>query len=243
MDEIVYGEENHILDEIVYGEENHIWTEPEGNAWFERNHARKEAELPVSCKLFENAIKHRLENVSAGFKILEIGCSFGYNLRYLCEKYHVEGYGIDPSPKAIEYGNSKLQKNVKLKLMQGSAENLPFECESFDIVIFGFCMYCINRKDIFKSVSEVDRVLKEGGIVAIWDFDTNIPYMRPNMHHENLWTYKYDWTKLFCCNPQYTLIEKRPFSDEGEGFTSDIQERCALNILYKEQIKDAYIAQ
>lgn len=225
----------------MYEEENHIWTETEGNAWFERNHVRKETELPVSCKLFENVMKHKLENAQTGFKILEIGCSFGYNLRYLCEKYHVEGYGIDPSQEAVEYGNNRVQKNVRL--MQGTAEALDFESESFDIVIFGFCMYCIDRKHIFKSVSEADRVLKEGGIVAIWDFDTNIPYVRPNVHHENLWTYKYDWTKLFCCNPQYTLIEKRSFSDEGEGFTGNIQERCALNILYKEQIKDAYIAQ
>lgn len=225
----------------MYEESKEIWTESEGDAWFERNHIRKEIEIPLGCKLFEKAVEQRLKNAEAGFKILEIGCSCGYNLMYLCKKYHVDGYGIDPSKEAVEYGNSKIQDGMKLDLRWGTADALNFENNFFDIAILGFCMYCMDRRYIFKSVSEVDRVLKDGGIVAIWDFDTDIPYMRPNIHHENLWTFKYDYTKLFSCNPQYILIEKRSFSDEGEGFSRDIQERCALNILYKEQIKEAYI--
>lgn len=214
-----------------------------GDAWFKRNHERKELDIPMGCKLFEKAMKHWLKEMGAGSKILEIGCSYGYNLIYLCRKYQMEGYGIDPSGDAIAYGNEKIQREggkIKIGFMQGTADRLPFENHTFNIVVLGFCMYCIDRKYVFRVVSEIDRVLKDGGMVAIWDFETPVPYMRPNIHHEDLWTYKDDVAKLFSGNPQYTLIEKRSFSDEREGFVSDIQERCALNILYKEQIKDIY---
>lgn len=126
-------------------------------------------------------------------------------------------------------------------LEQGTADTLSFEDSVFDIVILGCCACCIDRRYLFRAISEVDRVVKDGGIVSIWDFDTSIPYMRPNIHHEDFWTYKYDIAKLFSCNPQYTLIEKRSFFDEQEEFTENMQERYAVNILYKEQIKDAYI--
>lgn len=216
-----------------------------GDAWFERNHVQKELEIPMGCKLFEKAVSRRLEEMGPENKILEIGCSCGYNLLYLCEKYHLEGYGLDPSKEAIDYGNDKIQKAGRkgITLKQGSADDLPFENQVFDIVILGFCMYCIDRKYILRVISEVDRILKEGGIVAISDFETTIPYRRPNKHHENLWTYKYDMAQLFIGNPQYTLMEKRSFFDNGEGFAEDMQERCAVNILYKERIKDVFILQ
>lgn len=217
--------------------------ETEGDAWFERNHVRKENEISIGCRLFETAMKSRLEKAGEGFKILEIGCSSGYNLIYLCEKYHIEGYGIDPSKKAIEYGNGKIEGlDIDIFLRQGTADDLIFENDAFDIVILAFCMYCMDRKYILKAVSEVDRVLRDGGMVVIWDFETSIPYTRPNIHHKDLWTFKHDISKFFTCNPQYTLIEKRSFSNKDKvGFTSDIQERCALNILYKEQLEEAYI--
>lgn len=212
-----------------------------GDAWFERNHARKELDIPMGCKLFEKAMQHRLVRMGPESKILEIGCSSGYNLTYLCEKYQLQGYGIDPSGEAVAYGNEKIQREEsKINLRQGTADKLPFEDQIFSVVILGFCMYCIERKYVSCVISEIGRVLKVGGMVAIWDFDTPFPYRRANIHHENLWTYKYDMAKLLSGNPQYTLIEKRSFSDEEEGFVPDIQERCALNILYKEQMKDVY---
>lgn len=82
-----------------------------GDAWFERNYERKQFAIPMACKLFEKAIKHRLENMKSGSKILEIGCSFGYNLVYLCGKYNLEGYGVDPSKEAIRHGNDMIQNS------------------------------------------------------------------------------------------------------------------------------------
>ena len=137
------------------------------------------------------------------------------------------GYGIEPSKEAVSYGKKILadENNTRITLKQGTADTLPFSDEYFDIVLMGFC------------------VLKTGGLLVTWDFDTKIPYRRKNIHNDHVPTYKYDLAKLYCENPQYSLIEKRSFSHNGKGFHKDIQERCALNILYKEEVEKAYIFQ
>lgn len=222
--------------------------ESEGDAWFERNKdviengGNTEWNVAEGCRLFSdilqnmNIFQERVETV------LEIGCSFGYNLMYLNKKYPWKYTGIDPSVKAVEYGNQLSEKNkLNVSLVRGTADELPFEDESFDIVLLGFCMYNLDRKYIYKTISEIDRVVRTNGLVAVWDFDTRIPYKRENIHSKYLPTYKFDVVNLFCGNPQYTLIEKRSFSHLGRAFRSDIQERCALEVFYKEKIEEGYI--
>lgn len=162
---------------------------------------------------------------------------------YLCGKYRFLGCGVEPSEKAVHYGERLLKEegNKNIILKQGTADKLEFEAEYFDIVIMAFCMFWVDRKYIMRAISEADRVLKTGGYLVSWDFDTKVPYRRVNKHNANVPTYKYDLTNLFLWNPQYSLIEKRSFSSTGDVFHKDIQERCALNIMYKDEIKDAYI--
>jgi len=162
---------------------------------------------------------------------------------HLCKKYGFFGYGIEPSEKAVYYGECLLKEedNKNIILKQGTADKLDFEDEYFDIVIMAFCMFWVDRKYMMRAISEADRVLKTGGYLVSWDFDTKIPYRRVNIHNVNVPTYKYDLANLFLGNPQYSLIEKRSFSSSGDVFHKDIQERCALNIMYKDEIENAYI--
>lgn len=101
--------------------------------------------------------------------------------------------------------------------------------------MMAFCMFWVDRKYAMKVITEVDRVLKKGGYLATWDFDTKIFYRRANVHNANVPTYKYDLANLFLGNPQYSLIEKRSFSHMGNTFHKNVQERCALNVLYKKR--------
>lgn len=110
----------------------------------------------------------------------------------------------------------------------------------FDIVMFGFCFYCMDRKYLHRAVSEADRVLKNGGFLLIDDFYTSAAYKRPNKHDHNLFTYKYDYAKLFLSGPCYTLVEKTTYSHNGLAFDPEIQERVSTSILYKENADDVY---
>lgn len=178
-------------------------------------------------------------------KILEIGCCSGYNLKYLCEKYSdiLEGVGVEPSLQAIEAGNKEIcesNSQLNIKLIQGTSDILEFEDESFDIILIGFCLFWVDRKYLFKTIAEIDRVLKTGGYIALEDFDTNVPYIRENKHNADVYTYKQNYSNLFLANPQYYLVKKESYSHEGMEFHKSIQERISTCILYKEEVENAY---
>ena len=54
-------------------------------------------------------------------------------------------YGIEPSAQAVAAACAK-----GINVMQGTADVLPFDNQSFDIVIFGFCLYLCDREDLFE---------------------------------------------------------------------------------------------
>ena len=214
----------------------------EGDAYFRRNLDECDTKIAKGCKLLDVFLS---ENIckDTTLKILEVGCCYGQNLMYLSEKYRIEGYGIEPSKEAVDYGKDLFRKTWggNVILQQGTADELPFETEFFDIVILAFCMFWVDRSCLMRSAAEADRVLKTGGILVTWDFDTKIPYKRANSHNINVPTYKCDLSNMFLWNPQYCLVEKRSYSHDGYIFHKAVQERCALNILYKDEIDDAYV--
>lgn len=171
--------------------------------------------------------------------ILEIGCSYGYNLNYILKEFPgVKCFGIDPSLEAVKYG-SGVYENISLQ--QGFSHNLPFQDNFFDVVMLGFCLYTLDRRDYCRTIAEIDRVLKTGGFLAIWDFDTVNSFCRVNKHNDKVPVYKINLYNTFGSNPAYYLAEKHSFSHEGDRFHEDIQERCSLCIFYKEYLENAYL--
>jgi len=160
-----------------------------------------------------------------GGAILEIGCSSGYNLAYLCEKYNMEGFGIEPAEEAVRTGNAwaAAHPEIKLHLQKGTSDELPFEEKKFDIVVFGACLCWVDRRYIQRTVAEADRVLRSGGFLVIEDFLTPQALKRPYKYNEALHTYKCDHAQLFLGNPCYSLIERMTYSHRGMGFDPEIQ--------------------
>ena len=107
--------------------------------------------------------------------LLDCGCGTGPMLNLLHEKYPEKHYtGIDLTPKMIEVAKRKALKNVELVV--GDCENLPFEANSFDVVICceSFHHYP-NPQDFFNSVS---RVLRPGGRLVLRDMTMNSAAVR-----------------------------------------------------------------
>lgn len=107
--------------------------------------------------------------------LLDCGCGTGPMLTLLHEKYPEKHYtGIDLTPKMIEVAKRKALKNVELVV--GDCENLPFEANSFDVVICceSFHHYP-NPQDYFNSVS---RVLRPGGRLVLRDMTVNSAAVR-----------------------------------------------------------------
>lgn len=102
---------------------------------------------------------HRLGHSS---KILEIGCAQGLLMVALCEKGFSRVVGVEPSAQAIKT-SQKLSKalGVKLDILSGRAEKLPFADSSFDLVIASSVLEHVHDPELV--IKEVGRVLKPGG--------------------------------------------------------------------------------
>ena len=209
----------------------------EGNEWFFRNKEQcREKKVSEDVNKFSKWLdknSHIEKN-----NVLEVGASYGYNINYLSQKYGMNGYGVEPSLKAVEYGNEVFPQ---INLIHGTADKLDFEDEFFDIVILGSCLCWLDRKYLLKSITEADRVLKTNGLLVITDFDTKIPFRRKNIHSDYVPTFKHSISKIIESDPQYFLAFKDVFGGPEGSFPIDIQDRYALSVFYKESIENSYI--
>lgn len=200
-----------------------IFLASEGNRYFERNLGKAD---PFSADRVAIYQKH----LRKGFKVLEIGCSFGANLELLSKSQSCTCYGIDPSKKAIQFGKSKYPS---FHLSVSTADQLDFPDDFFDFVIFGFCLYLVDRKALSKAISEADRVLKDRGFLGVTDFDAKFPKRRIYKHCTGVTSYKMSYHDLFLAFPHFSLVEKRAFSHNSCDFVQDIKERLCSVVLFK----------
>lgn len=79
--------------------------------------------------------------------------------------------GIDISEQMLEVGKEKIKKQGlqdKIELKLGDSENLPFEDNTFDAVIVSFGVR--NFEHLEKGLSEIYRVLRQGGTLIVLEF-------------------------------------------------------------------------
>ena len=111
-----------------------------------------------------------LANVQASDLVLDVGCGLGGTARHLAEIYHCHVTGIDLTEEYISVGK-KLTDFVglsdRVELHQGSALELPFEDDRFDIAWTEHVQMNIADKKQFYS--EIARVLKPGGRFVFHD--------------------------------------------------------------------------
>lgn len=200
----------------------------EGDRYFQRNRDR----LIGPERLIVRDPVLRLFSVKGTIpsSILEVGCSNGWRLSAFAERGAEKCMGIDPSAAAINEG---LRSFPNLDLRVGTAETLPFASVSVDLVIYGFCLYVCDPSDHLRIVAEGDRVLKDGGQIAIFDFDPPQPYRNPYTYKAGLYSYKMDFSRLFLAHPHYTVCQKYT---EGHGGTDDHKpdNRVAVTVLRKD---------
>ena len=216
--------------------QNDIFFSGEANAWYSRNKsALSEAGVSQTYLPFEiSELCKQLEPFRNDIEyVLEIGCSNGKKLEAICNILDSRGEGLEPSNVAVADGNERLSKS-NVKLTCGTADKLPFEACTFDLVYFGFCAYLFDRSKLLSALAEADRVLKPGGFLAITDFDPGNKYRRPYIHSPGLYSYKQDYSKAFIESGLYYLISKSSFSHQNHFFDKNFDERVSLTLMYKE---------
>lgn len=205
-----------------------IFMSGEGDGWFQRNTASLEESRKNREWLYEQIVME----IQEGASFLEIGCADGSNLAGILDSKKIKGFGIDPSSEAIQSGR---EKYPDLSLSVGSSDSLKFEDSSMNAVWMGFCLYLVDRPFLMPTVSEVDRVLKNNGVLIITDFDPGYPVKRSYSHVSGCSSWKMDYSRLWLANPAYSLVRKISYSHCGKTFHPDPQERIATWILKKSE--------
>ncbi|WP_417448380.1 methyltransferase domain-containing protein [Idiomarina abyssalis] len=207
-----------------------IFLAGEADAWLERNleALKKLAEKPgdpvflAAEEIFQN---HNFANKP---RVLEVGCGNGQRLAALSQAFQADCYGLEPSSKAVELAQAQ---GVNAQI--GTADQLPYPDNHFDILIFGFCLYLCDREDLFKIAQEANRVLKPNAWLLIYDFYAEAHTNRPYHHCEGVNSYKMDYRKLFDWHPAYTCYSHKVFGHGEHKLCDDPQEWIAISTLRK----------
>lgn len=204
-----------------------LFLQSEGYSWFTRNQqALAKLKLPDADYLLCEIID--IHNQSGGLRVFEMGCGDGTRLAWPKENLNAKCYGVESSSQAVA---AACAKNINMQL--GAAEALTLDRQSFDIVIFGFCMYLCDREDLFRIDMEVDRVLREPGWLMIMDFFSPNPEAKIYRHTPRVKSYKMDYRTLFNWHPDYACITHKVRHHSELGYTDVKDEWVAVSILRK----------
>ncbi len=91
-------------------------------------------------------------------RILEIGCNIGLQLRGLQQQGFTNLYGIEIQWYAVEKSKNLLQH---VNIVQGSAFDLPFKDDYFDLVCTHGVLIHISPTDLPRVFAEMNRVSKQ----------------------------------------------------------------------------------
>jgi SAM-dependent methyltransferase len=194
--------------------QDEIFARKEGNAWFRRNQASLENPGKVDWPL---AVLEMLGNKDGIRNVAELGCANGYRLDRLCSKLSTKGrfVGVDASEEAISDG---CKRYPHLELHTGTLAELPVS-GAFDLVIVNFVLHWVDRKTLARSISEIDRLTTDGGLLLIGDFLPDFPQRR-NYHHyrdADVYTYKQDYAMVFAALGTYKEMVRVTFDHDHPG--------------------------
>lgn len=127
-----------------------------------------------------------LKSDVAGKHVLEVGSGRGGGARHIAGALKPLSYvGLDLAQSAVDLAN-KLHKLPNLQFIQGSAESIPLEDNSIDVVLNVESCHAYGSVD--KFLSEVKRVLKPGGYLLLVDFRNveNMELLKSQLNNSGL---------------------------------------------------------
>lgn len=124
-------------------------------------------------------------------RILEVGCNVGTQLMFLQKMGFENLYGIEINREAIEISKS-IAKNIDI--IQGSALDIPFKDNYFDLVFTSGVLIHISPSDIKKVMKEIYRCSRK----YIWGFEYyNDQYKEINYRGNKNLLWKANFSKLY----------------------------------------------
>jgi SAM-dependent methyltransferase len=131
----------------------------------------------------------------SGGSVLDVGCGTGALARRLAAAgYQVTG--ADPSEGMLDVMR---ERSPELRAVRASGTELPFEGDSFDVVLSVATFHHIAEPDaVRRTLAEMTRVSRPGGRIVVWDHNPRNPY----------------WSRLMARVPQDTGEERLVGAEE-----------------------------
>lgn len=185
--------------EVTDADQKSVFLSGEGDRWFERNasHLSGNPKDVVIAGLRNLDLKPK--------RVLEIGAANGHRLAVMAQEFGCTASGVEPSASAVADGKARFPG---LDLRVGTADELPFADGSFDLVIFGFCLYLVDPRLHFRCIQEADRVLADRGTLVIFDFIESLPFYNNYSHLPGMRSHKMEWSRFFLASPAYRLVQR-----------------------------------
>lgn len=145
-----------------------------------------------------------------GKDVLEIACGAGQGLGYLAEAAkRVIGGDIDENN--LDYARKRYRERGDIKIEILDAQKLPFDNETFDIVILYEAIYYLS--DAAKFVREARRILRNKGSLIVCSANKDWPDFNPSPFS----------TKYFSVPELYSLFKPEfPDIDFYGGFEAGV---------------------
>ena len=137
------------------------WTGKFGEGYTKRNDLPiKEMERKAKWMLGKNykELFTELFGTKKIQNILEVGCNIGKKLEIMSQITNAKLYGVEPQQQAVEMVHSRLSK---LNVIQGTAYDLPFKDNFFDLVFTSVVLIHIPPKALKLAMSEIYRFSKK----------------------------------------------------------------------------------
>lgn len=102
--------------------------------------------------------------IGAGMRVLDVACGTGV-VAVTAARMGARVTGLDLTPELLEQARANAQlAGVEIDFHEGDVEQLPFEAETFDVVVSQYGHMFAPRPEV--ATREMLRVLKRGGTIA-----------------------------------------------------------------------------
>ncbi len=108
--------------------------------------------------------------IDAGTRVLDIGSGLGGPARLFAHHFGAHVVGVDVTPEFVRIATSLTRRtrlSERVEFVEGSGTDLPFPDDRFDVATL--IHVGMNIRDKALLFTEASRVLKPGGIFAVYD--------------------------------------------------------------------------
>jgi ubiquinone/menaquinone biosynthesis C-methylase UbiE len=148
------------------------------------------------------------EKITNNSVVLDAGCGTGQTAAYIYQQYNAKVFALEINPIMIQKAKKRFQAlNLPIQLIAGSVENLPFNDNTFDLILSESVLAFVDKPAALK---EFNRVLKKGGRFIANEMTINTK-LSPVEESEIMKFYALD--SLLMEDDWRTLLEKTGFQN------------------------------